>query len=432
MAFVMTQGQLNRTKPAIIAAPFPSAFRTPLRTTYSAEMLYRTQPAVRTVVDFIARNVAELGIDVFKRVSDTNRRKVRDHPLARLLSDPFPGSKWTQYRLVSWTVHELCIFDNAYWLKGRSDDGLPGVMPIPNNLIMPLGSNMMAPDAYRLLGSSSQVDLDPDQVVHFFGYNPDDPRLGLSPIETLRQILGEEMAATRYREQMWRNGARVGGFISRPKDAPRWSDGAKTRFRRDWQDQYSGDGLEVGGTPVLEDGMTYTPSGITPKDAQYTEGRQLTREEVCIAYHVNPAILGVVAGQSSNSVPEIRKQLYADSLGPWLELLQQDIEHQLLPDIDPAGVGSVYVEFNLRRKMQGSFEEQAAAISASVGAPWMTRAEARALNNLPEVDGADELIVPLNVTKGGLASPRDTAPDNPSNAESNGQLPGPKPAAVGA
>lgn len=432
VAFVLTSGQLNRTRPAIVAAPLSSAFRTPLRTVESAEMLYRTQPAVRTVVDFIARNVAELGIDVFERVSDTNRRKVRDHPLARLLDDPFPGSKWTKYRLVSWTVHEMCIYDNAYWLKGRSDDGLPGVMPIPNTLIMPLGENLMAPDKYRLLGTARQPELDPDQVVHFFGYNPGDPRSGLSPIETLRQTLGEEMAATRYREQMWRNGARVGGYITRPKDAPRWSDQARSRFRRGWQDQYSGDAIDVGGTPVLEDGMTYHPSGITPRDAQYAESRQLTREEVCIAYHVNPAILGVVSGQSSNSVPEIRKQLYADSLGPWLEMFQQDIERQLLPDVDPGGAGRVYVEFNLRRKMQASFEEQAAAISASVGAPWMTRAEARALNNLPEVDGADDLIVPLNVTKGGLASPRDTAPDNPSNEESNGLVPGPKPAMAGA
>lgn len=40
----------------------------------------------------------------------------------------------------------------------------------------------------------------------------------------------------------------------------------------------------------------------------------------------------------------------------------------------------------------------------------MTRDEARAQFNLPHIDGADELIVPLNVVEGGLASPRDTDP----------------------
>jgi hypothetical protein len=58
----------------------------------------------------------------------------------------------------------------------------------------------------------------------------------------------------------------------------------------------------------------------------------------------------------------------------------------------------------------------------------MTRNEGRALYNLPDLDEGEDLIVPMNVTEGGLASPRDTAPDNPSNRESNGLPSGPKPA----
>ena len=41
----------------------------------------------------------------------------------------------------------------------------------------------------------------------------------------------------------------------------------------------------------------------------------------------------------------------------------------------------------------------------------MTRNEARADNNLPPIDGGDELIVPLNVIEGGQASPQDTHMD---------------------
>ncbi len=47
----------------------------------------------------------------------------------------------------------------------------------------------------------------------------------------------------------------------------------------------------------------------------------------------------------------------------------------------------------------------------------MTRNEARAMNNLPRIEGGDELIVPLNVLEGGLASPNDTARDNYNAAE---------------
>jgi HK97 family phage portal protein len=189
--------------------------------------------------------------------------------------------------------------------------------------------------------------------------------------------------------------------------------------------------MAAGATPVLEDGMSWHEGGITPKDAQYIEARKLTREEVCTAFHINPAMLGLQEKTGSSNVPELHQMLYADTLGPMLEFLQQEIENQLLADVDPVGAGKTYVEFNLRKKMQGSFEAQAAAISASVGGPWMTRNEGRALYNLPDLAEADELVVPMNVTAGGLASPRDTAPNNPSNEASNGQPPKPKPVGSG-
>lgn len=433
VSFVVTSGQLNRLRPALntLGGGIPQSLQLSPTTYMSYETIWRTQPALRTVISFVARNIADLPIDVFERVGDNDRKKATGHPLAELLDDPYPGSKWTKYKLINWTMHERLIFDCAYWLKSRAPDGRPAVLPIPRRFIQPIGENLFAPDYYRLTGTRGHRDLDPDQVVHFFGYNPDDPRQGVPPIETLRQLLAEEFAATRYREQMWRNGARVGGYISRPEKAPRWSQEARTRFTASWQAQYTGEGPGAGGTPVLEDGMTYTASGITPRDAQYAESRQLTREEVAIAYHIDPSMLGLQRNQASASVPELHRMLYSESLGPTLEEFQQDIERQLLPDLDPGSASKFYVEFNLRKKMQGSFETQAAAISASVGGPWMTRSEGRALYNLPHLDDADELVVPMNVTQGGLASPRDTAPNNPSNEASNGKPPGPKPVGGG-
>ena len=62
--------------------------------------------------------------------------------------------------------------------------------------------------------------------------------------------------------------------------------------------------------------------------------------------------------------------------------------------------------------MAGSFEEQATVMSSSVGAPWMSRNEARARLNLPRIDGGDALVTPLNVLIGGQSSPRDSGTQN--------------------
>ena len=91
-------------------------------------------------------------------------------------------------------------------------------------------------------------------------------------------------------------------------------------------------------------------------------------------------------------------------------MLQQRINSFLLPMIgaDPR----TYVEFDMTEKLKGSFEERASILQSAVGGPWMTRNEARADNNLPPVEGGDELIVPLNVVEGGQASPTDTHMEN--------------------
>ena len=419
MAFVVTAGQITAIQSPDRTAswwgwnPTQAVTLTPTLTlTY--QQLWRAQPQLRTVVSFLARNVAQLGIDVYRRVSDTDRVKVRDHPVARLLERPYPESKWTKYRLLNVIMHELCIYDNAFLLK-ENVAGQLGLVPISAADITPKGSPWLAADKYVIRGDRGERTIDADQLVHIHGYAPGDMRQGCSAIETLRQILAEEHAATVYRQQLWRNGARTAGYLKRPKDAPRWSPEGRARFAADWKSQYVGEGPQAGGTPVLEDGMEFSSAGVSPKDAQYVESRRLTREEVAVAYHVSPAMVGMAEAMNFSSMREIHQMLYQDTLGPYLNQISQDLENQLLDDVDVDNDGSLYIEFNLAEKLRGSFEEQTRSLQSAVGAPWMKRNEARAMLNLPEVDGADELIVPLNVTTGGLASPNDTAPDNPSD-----------------
>jgi hypothetical protein len=67
---------------------------------------------------------------------------------------------------------------------------------------------------------------------------------------------------------------------------------------------------------------------------------------------------------------------------------------------------NVYLEFQIAAKLQGAFEEQAAAFSTAVGSPWMTRNEARARQNLPRIDDPDFdiPITRLDVAEGQAAA----------------------------
>lgn len=218
------------------------------------------------------------------------------------------------------------------------------------------------------------------------------------------------MSAWNYRNSIWKNGGRVSAYITRPMNAPDWSQsGARTRFIESWKAKFSGeDGTDTGGTPLLEDGMELKTTQFNAREAQWLETTKLSREEVAGVYHVNPSLIWHSDGQTYASAKDNARALYSDTLAPFLNMLEERINAFLLPKIgaDPKS----YVEFFLDAKLQGSFEERASVIQSSVGRPWMFVNEARAMNNLPAVEGGDELAMPLNVAVGGLASPNDTDP----------------------
>jgi HK97 family phage portal protein len=357
-------------------------------------------------VDFLGRNIASLGLHQFRRVSDTDRERLTDTDLIRLINQPNPST--TKYRLLDALVHDMGIYDRAYWLKARTKKGQPFLLRLPPAYVRPIGTWMWA-DAFEFNGGRERKIYPADQVVHFRGYSPDGDASGASPIESLRRVLAEEYEAGRMRENTLRNGARVSGYLERPAGAPAWSDTAADRFRRSWQAQYAGSGPMAGGTPILEDGMKFVAASQTAEQLQYVEARKLTREEVAAAYFIPPTMVGVMDSATFSNIKEQHKHLYQDTLGPWLQMIAEELALQLLGDF-PDSQGT-YLEFNLAEKLRGSFEEQAAQLQASVGGPFMTRNEARALSNLPAIDGGDELIVPMNVTEGGQASPQDSAPD---------------------
>lgn len=373
---------------------------------YDYATIYRTQPNVRTAVEFLARNIAQLGLHVYKRNKNNDRIRLREHPLAKTIEKPLPEEyKVTRYRLMDNLVSDLGIYFNAYWLKIKRDGNLVGLLRLPPYAVQVEGG--FGPTNYKLNLSGEVKDFAPDEIVHFRGYSPDNLLIGLSPLETLRRVLAEEDAAGRYREKFWQNAARMGGIIERPATAPEWSEQARARFKQEFEALYTGTDSS-GKTAILEEGMTWREAQFSAEESQYLAGRKLTREEVARAYHIPLPLVGILDHATFSNISEQHKMLYTETLGPWLAMIEQEIQLQLMPEFED--IENVYVEFNIEEKMQGDFESQAQSFQTAVGRPWMTANEARGRLNMPSIEGGDELVTPLNVITGGQASPNDSAP----------------------
>ncbi|MDD7812616.1 phage portal protein [Mycobacterium sp. CSUR Q5927] len=395
------------------------------------EKLWREQPHLRTVVGFISRNIAQLGLHVFERDEEDGRNRLRGTPLNRLLDQP--NDDTTTFELIESTVASRCLYDETYWYVGRdlvAPSGLT-IRHIPTPWIMSaIGATAFGVEGYRvaLPGSSGKwVEIPAEDMIVFRGWNPIDPRSGVSPVHALKAILAEQIHAQVYRDQMWKRGGRVGAYLTRPIGAPPWGSGspeqpsARSRFITQWEAAYAGDGgSNAGGTPLLEDGMELKQVGFNAKENQYVEAAKLSLQTCAQVYFLNPTMVGLLDNANYSNVREFRRMLYGDNLGPEIERFQQRINRKLVPRLaDPE---NVYVEFNLQAKLSGSFEEQSDFLQRAIGGPYMTRNEGRAKLNMPAVDGGDDLIVPLNVTPNGDQEPNPAAPEEePSSDETEGE-----------
>jgi HK97 family phage portal protein len=374
----------------------------------SYSYMYERQPAVRRVVDYISRNVRQLELSLYERVSETDRRLDPDHTAARTMAQPNdlgPADAWIYDFVADFLVNE-----NAYAVK-LTGPRRTLLIRIPPPAMGVHTSGRFTIDGYRIHRSDgTYFDLPPEDVLHWRGYAPENAHLGLSRLETLRQILAEDAASQSANVELLKSGLQKPGVIERPIEAPEWSEDARKRFQESFANQVKSSSRR---TPVLEEGMKFADLGVSPKDAEMLEGRRFTNEEVASLYglkHIPPE------GEDE------RRQFLADVLAPLCEEFASVLDFGLLgPESD------FYFEFDLNEKLRGDPERRFSAMTSAAGRPWLTVNEVRAFEGKPAVSGGDELTIPLNVALAGeggrtpqLPAPNVMPPQDPNDVPQDG------------
>jgi len=361
--------------------------------------LWKSQPALRKVVSFIARNVASVSWHAYERVSDADRQRRASSPAERVLARPQRFQ--SGFRFWELITTDLMIFDR--YVAVVTDGGLTRIPPAQTRIV----SNWLGqPSGIELLTPAGQdnIDLTEFPLMVGWGWSPGSAG-GVSPMYTLAEILAESRRAVQWRRQQWDNSPKFNGVLKHPSTFknPETRERVKNTFSS-WRDRNQG-------TPILEDGVEYeTIDGFdASKFADDAAGRQLTDAEVASAFHVPPELVGARAGNFS-SVSVYRRMLFGPVLKPIFKDLEQAVNAEIVPHLD--ATEGLYLEADRETAMDGSPMERAQMLQTMTGGPTMTRAEARSALNLPFIEGTQDLIVPMNVTAGGLASPTDTGSQN--------------------
>lgn len=373
----------------------------------SIRSVWESQPSVRKVVTFMASTVAALPWRVY-RAEDGGRERLYDSPAELLVRRP---TRFTSSAdLVTGLALDWLLYGSACAVLVNEE-----IVRVPASLLMLSTDVFGRVNDVATVAGGETISLSDLPVALMHGWDPDGTG-AVAPVRTLRSLLSELSEAEGWRRRMWTDVPRVAAQVTRPKDAPRWSDEKRERFLQamaDFKSSTSG-----GSIPVMEDGMRLESAPqVQPDLSSASSVRTLTDIEVAGYFGVPPELLGMREA-NYGGYAALRRDLYTRVLGPLIGRIEDALNAEIVPAL-AGGDTSVYGVLDRTEAQDGTLLERVQALQSATGGPVMTRAEARERLDLPYLEGTEELIVPLNVIQGGQASPTDSGSQNLDGSDTN-------------
>ena len=353
--------------------------------------------AVYSCVRILAEAVAGLPLHLYRYKEDGGKEKALDHPLYLLLHDE-PNPEMSSFVFRETLMTHLLLWGNAYAQIIRNGKGeVIALYPLmPNRMVV--DRDIHGQLYYQYTRSTEEaptmkgvtVNLPPSDVLHIPGLGFDG-LVGYSPIAMAKNAIGMAIACEEYGAKFFANGAAPGGVLEHPgtiKDPQ--------RVRESWQSTFGGSGTS-NKIAVLEEGMKYTPIGISPEQAQFLETRKFQINEIARIFRVPPHMVGDLEKSSFSNIEQQSLEFVKYTLEPWLVRWEQSIQRTLF---SPEEKKRYFAKFNVEGLLRGDYASRMSGYATARQNGWMSANDIRELENLdriPTEDGGDLYLINGNM-----------------------------------
>ena len=314
---------------------------------------YKQSIWVYSCINTIAQNLQRVPWLLKKDAGTLEPDIIETGPLYELFLNPNPYM--TGKTLIEATFIYFCLRGEAFWIL----DGRDNISQIPKEIwtFDPLRfEEVQSKTTGLLLGWKYKGITDTffsvDEVIQFKMFNPYNDIRGLAPMEASRLSVDQDYQSSQFNKAFFDNGAKVGGFISIPKDVD-LTDEQFNRLVKQFEDRHVGAGInqksKAHKIAVVEGGGQFTEAKLTQKDMDFIEGKKLTRQEICSAYKVNEVVLGIYSGiKSYEGIKAAHKAFWEECLVPKIEYFQEVLWAKFFSKIGVRrGKGRIWGEFDL-------------------------------------------------------------------------------------
>ena len=319
------------------------------------------------------------------------------HPLYLLLHDE-PNPEMSSFVFRETLMTHLLLWGNAYAQIIRNGKGeVIALYPLmPNKMSVDRDANGQL--YYQYTRSTEEaptmkgvtVNLRPSDMLHIPGLGFDG-LVGYSPIAMAKNAIGMAIACEEYGAKFFANGAAPGGVLEHPgtiKDPQ--------RVRESWQSTFGGSG-NSNKIAVLEEGMKYTPIGISPEQAQFLETRKFQINEIARIFRVPPHMVGDLEKSSFSNIEQQSLEFVKYTLEPWLVRWEQSIQRTLF---SPEEKKRYFAKFNVEGLLRGDYASRMTGYATARQNGWMSANDIRELENMdriPAEEGGDLYLINGNM-----------------------------------
>ena len=353
--------------------------------------------AVYSCVRILSEAVAGLPLHLYKYTDSGGKAMALDHSLYRLLHDE-PNPEMSSFVFRETLMTHLLLWGNAYaQIIRNGKNEIVALYPLmPNKMSVDRDENGRLYYTYyrgsdeAIKNKEFAVTLQPSDVLHIPGLGFDG-LVGYSPIAMAKNAIGMAIACEEYGAKFFANGAAPGGVLEHPgtiKDPQ--------RVRESWQSTFGGSG-NANKIAVLEEGMKYTPIGISPEQAQFLETRKFQINEIARIFRVPPHMVGDLEKSSFSNIEQQSLEFVKYTLDPWVIRWEQSIQRSLLSQDEKA---VYFVKFNLEGLLRGDYQSRMNGYAIGRQNGWMSANDIRELENLdriPAEDGGDLYLINGNM-----------------------------------
>ena len=338
--------------------------------------------AIYRAVSLIAGSIATLPLRSVE--SDDQGRKTRK---SSWLDNPYgPDYEKTQYEWVETVVANLVLHGNAFLFKLFNGAGaMVGGIPIhPSCVEVEVDDTKPGKRLYKVNTDDNGVlELTNAEILHIPGLSFDGVR-GYSLLYLARNSIGIALAGDKSAGAVLKNGPKHSVLITPNEDLTEEEAEAVTDSVRNAMAGPDNAGKIIS----INRALSLSPFTMSYADAQFLETRVFQIEEIARWTGLPPHLLGLTEKQTSfgTGVAEQNLGLSRFTLNPITSRIEQRLSRLLGP--------KVKAEFDYSGFLRPAPTDEITLVIAEMNAGLITPNEARAIRNMPAIEGQDELRLP--------------------------------------